>query len=77
MTRKVEDFLFVAYPLVSKTVLRVALSNGCIIGESPASKATKFGGNEIRLDVGVLLCSLQEQPHYSIGIRLKRSSTRA
>lgn len=44
MTQKLQDFLFVAYKVVSKTVPREvfqnALSNGDIIGESPASKAT-------------------------------------
>lgn len=56
-TRKVEGFPFAACPLVSETVLRAALSNGCIIGESPASKATKFAGNAIHADVG--FCSVR------------------
>lgn len=44
MTQKLQDFLSVAYKVVSKTVPQEvsqnALSNGDIVGESPASKAT-------------------------------------
>lgn len=44
MTQKVQDFLSVAYKVISKTVpggvFQNAWSNGDIIGQSPASKAT-------------------------------------